>query len=122
MAAPTVAGAKPFTGAGTPGDGAVVVWNLTSADPVGDPVAGYEDYADRTVQFYGTWGGATAQLQGKLSDAAGYEPLSDPQGNAISKTANALEAVLEAVPITRAALSNVGVGASITVVLYVRKK
>jgi hypothetical protein len=99
-----------------------VVWNLTSADPVGDPVAGYEDYADRTVQFYGTWGGATAQLQGKLSAAAGYEVLSDAQGNAISKTANALETVLEAVPFVRAALSAVGAGADVIAVLYVRKK
>jgi len=122
MAAVALAGAKPTVSGGAPGDAVTATWVLTTADPNGDPVVGYEDYADRTVQFYGTFGGATVQLQGRLDVVGGYEPLTDPQGNAITKTAAALEAVLEAVPLTRAALTVVGAGASITAVLYMRKK
>ena len=123
MAVVALAGAKPTQSGGSPGDAVTATWNLTTADPTGDPVVGYEDYPDRTVQFYGAaFGAATVELQGRLDTTAGYLPLTDPQGNAITKTAAALEAVLEAVPITRAALTVVGAGATITAVLYMRKK
>jgi len=125
MAGVTLTGAKPTPSAGAPGDAVVATWNLTTADPNGDPVVGYEDYPDRTFQCYGAaFGGATVQLQGRLDTTAQYDPINDPQGNPISKTAAAgsLEAALEAVPITRAALSVVGAGATITAVLYMRKK
>jgi len=58
--------------------------------------------ADRTIQFLGTFGaGGTIILQGSnvLAPVAGTDTdwftLTDPQGNAISKTAAGGEAVLE---------------------------
>lgn len=124
MATNTINGAKPIGQAPSgvlDGDQAIITWVLTSADPNGDPVT-YYDYADRTVQVKGTFGGATVELQGSLDNGVTWSPLTDPQGNAISKSAAALEAVSEAVPLVRPALTNVGVGASITVMLYVRKQ
>lgn len=122
MAAVAIAGAKPSLSAGTPGDAVVATWVLTTGDPTGDAVLGYEDYPDRTVQVFGTFGGATVQLQGRLASSAGYEMLTDPQGNDLTKTAADIEGVLEAVPDMRAQLTVVGAGASITVLLYMRRK
>lgn len=118
MAAVTQAGSKPVSGQG---DYALFTWTLTTADHTGDAVTGMEDYADMTVQVLGTFGGATVALEGSLDGGATYAPLTDPQGNAISKTAAALEGVSEAVPRFRARLSAVGAGATITVIVYARK-
>lgn len=117
MAAVTITGSKPVSGAG---DSATFTWTLTTADPTGDAVTGYEDYADMTVQVRGTFGGATVVLEGTL-DGTNYETLADPQGTAISKTSAALEAVLEAVPKFRPRLSVTGAGATIEVTVYARK-
>lgn len=52
-------------------------------------------YPDRSVQFFGTFGvGGTIVLEGS-NDGTNWETLTDPQGNAISKTAKALEQILE---------------------------
>lgn len=118
MAAATQTGARPVTGQG---DYALITWVLTTADHTGDAVVGLEDYADMTVQVLGTFGGATVTLEGSLDGGTTYAPLTDPQGNAIAKTSAALEGVSEAVPRFRARLSVVGVGATITCIVYARK-
>lgn len=118
MASKTSVGAKPVSGAG---DSVVHTWTLTSADPTGDAVSGYEDYADVTVQFTGTFGTATVGLEGSLDGGSNYSSLTDPQGNAISKTAAGIEAVAEAVPVLRPRLTTPGAGASIVVTVYMRK-
>ena len=117
MASTAIVGAKPIA---ADHDSALITWVLTTADPTGDSVA-YEDYADRTFQVFGTFGGATVELQGSLDGGTTWVVLTDPQGNALAKTAAALEAVSEAVPLVRAKLTVVGSGASVTAILYVRK-
>jgi hypothetical protein len=53
------------------------------------------DFADRTVQFDGTFGaGGSITLQGS-NDAVTWFALTDPQGNAITKTAAGLEVIEE---------------------------
>lgn len=118
MASKTSVGAIPVSGSG---DSVLHTWTLTTADHTGDAVTGYEDYADVTVQVLGTFGGATMTLEGSLDGGTTYAPLTDPQGNAIAKTAAALESVSEAVPRLRPRLSTVGVGATLTVIVYQRK-
>jgi hypothetical protein len=113
----TYAGAKPPAGSA---DDATISWTLTTADGTGVAVTPYGDYADRTVSFGGTFGGATVVLEGSL-DGSEYFTLDDPQGNPISKTAPSIEAVLEAVKYIRPRLTVAGAGASINVVLYMRK-
>ena len=121
MATPTIAGAVPVNSAtALDGDYALVTWTLTTADPTGVAV-GYPDYADRTVEVHGTFGGATVEVQGSLDGGTTWVVLTDPQGNAISKVAAFLESVSEAVPKIRVVLTVVGVGASLTATLYVRK-
>lgn len=118
MATPsaTIVGAKPVTG---DGDYAIATWVLTTADHTGVAIS-YHDYADRTVQVFGTFGGATITWEGSLNNT-NFEALTDPQGNAIAKSTAALEAVSEAVPYIRPRLSTVGVGADITAILYAKK-
>jgi len=118
MATPTFAGAKPRADSA---DEATVTWVLTTADPNGAYVTPYGDYADRTLHVFGTFGGATVVLDGSLDGGTNSEILTDPQGNAISKTAAAIEAVLEVVSAIRPRLSVVGAGATITCILYMRK-
>lgn len=51
--------------------------------------------SDRSVHFVGTFGaGGTILLEGS-NDGVNYVVLTDPQGNAISKTATGLEMITE---------------------------
>lgn len=83
-------------------DAHVILWApLTTTDDIGIPIE-MPGSADRTIQFTGTFGaGGTIVLQGSnvLAPVAGTDAdwftLTDPQGNAISKTAAGGEAVLE---------------------------
>lgn len=56
----------------------------------------FAEFADKSIQFSGTFGvGGSITLQGS-NDGTNWFPLTDPQGNAITKTAAALEKVDEA--------------------------
>lgn len=60
----------------------------------GVPLEG-ADWADRTIQFDGTFGaGGSISLLGS-NDGTNYFALTDPQGNAITKTAAGLEVIEE---------------------------
>lgn len=97
-----------------------IVWVLTSTNADGAPLgANFVDYSERTVYFLGTWGGATAVLQG--GDGSTYLPLTDPQGNAISKTADGIEAVSEVPEFVRPNLTTPGTGATVTVTMIARR-
>lgn len=74
---------------------------LTNAtSDTGEPVA-LPNRADRSVQVTGTFGaGGTIVIEGTL-DGTNYVTLTDPQGNALSKTAAFLEAISEAVKFVR---------------------
>lgn len=102
------------------GDRSVVMttWTLTSADATGDSLS-WADWADRSVTFVGTWGGATAGLEGS-NDGTNWVALADPQGTAISKTANAIEAVLELTRFVRPRLTTVGAGATVVATILMR--
>ena len=63
--------------------------------------------ADRSVQVLGTFGTSTMLIQGSNDGGTTWTTLADPQGNALSKTAAAVEAVLE---YTRAIRPSVGGG------------
>ena len=63
----------------------------------GDTGAAVEmpEYGDRTFQVTGTFGtGGTVVLQGS-NDGSNWASITDPQGNAISKTAAAIETAME---------------------------
>lgn len=75
-------------------DAHVITWSGLLNGDDGSPLA-MPGSADRSIQFQGTFGaGGTVVFEGS-NDGTNYQTLTDPQGNAISKTAAGIEAVEE---------------------------
>ena len=89
------------------------VWALTTADPTGDSVS-FPGARDRTVHAYGTWGGATAVVEGSM-DGTNWFTLHDESGVALSFTADNGHAIVENPVHMRCRLSVVGAGATVNV-------
>ena len=79
----------------------------------------WADYSDRSAQIVGTFGGATVVVNGS-NDGTNYAPVTDPQGNAISKTSAAIEAISEATLFVRPTHSG-GTAESMNVILVMRR-
>ena len=95
----------------------IVVWVLDAGD-TGAPFR-IPTHGDKTVQnTSGSYGTSTFTFQGSNDPVTvtNYFTLADPQGNAISKTANALEAILENTVWVRPAYS-AGTGTTLTATL-----
>lgn len=101
------------------GEAMLYSWTLTQADAVGAAIDAHE-YGDRTVQLSGTWDSATGVLQGS-NDGTTWFSLTDPQGNAISKTADGMETVMEVPRYTRPNSSGGGASQSVTISLFCRR-
>lgn len=100
------------------GDGSVVYFvyeALTETNDNGAPIE-WTEYADRSIHFVGDFGtGGTIQWQGS-NDGTNWLTLNDADGNPISKTATALEAVME---LSRYARPYVSEGTSVDLDVYV---
>ena len=71
-----------------------ILWEaLVAASLVGNALE-MPGSSDRSVQVVGTWDSATFVLEGS-NDGTTWATLTDPQGNAISKTANFIEMISE---------------------------
>jgi hypothetical protein len=97
----------------------LVTWaNLANGD-VGAPFMGLE-YTDRTVQVSGNFGTTvTLTMQGS-NDNSNWDSLTDPQANAIAKTAQGIEAILEA-PIYIRPSAGGGSGGAINVLMVCKR-
>lgn len=93
-------------------------WAAMGGSDVGDAV-GFPQNADKCVQIDGTFGSATVVIQGS-NDGSKWFTLTDPQGNAISKTSAALEQIEEVPLYIRPSISG-GTGSSINVRLLARR-
>lgn len=89
-------------------------WDMVTGDTTGD-AAEFPDQTDAVVTLTGTWGGGTIVIEGS-NDGTTYVTVTDPQGNAISKTANALEQITEVPRYLRPALSG-GSGVAVRVMI-----
>ncbi len=105
----------------TSGDSSVVVrtYALTTADHTGSSVR-VPEWDEKSIQVCGTWGGATLVLEGS-NDGVTFSTLRDPQGIALSFTADGLKQVLEKVLEVRPRLSVVGSGAAVSAILLTRR-
>lgn len=72
--------------------------------------------ADRSIQVSGTWASATVVVQGS-NDNVTWVTLVDPQGNAISKTADFIEQILEYTRYIRVSSSG-GAGTNLNATLF----
>lgn len=73
----------------------VFTWTGLDSDDSGIPIQ-IVDYVDRTVTITGTFGVAGSITMQGSNDGTNWFALTDPQGNAITKTAAAMELLLEA--------------------------
>lgn len=72
----------------------LVTWAGLLNGDTGEPV-NLSDFPDRTVQFLGTFGtGGSVTFEGS-NNKTNWVALTDPQGNAITKTAAGMEFVTE---------------------------
>lgn len=98
----------------------LISWEGLANGDTGAP-AKFAGAADRSVQFDGTWGaGGSVKLEGRNGPSSSYEALTDPQGNAITKTGDALEAVSEVTVEVRPNVTNGDGTTSINCYLLVR--
>jgi hypothetical protein len=95
----------------------VCTWLDLAGSDVGDTLE-HTAWSDRSVQFTGTFDSGTVVLQGS-NDGTNWFTLTDPQGNAISKTAAALEAVSELTRYVRPSVSGGGGSCAIDVHLLI---
>jgi hypothetical protein len=98
------------------GKGRVYTWTLADGD-VGDPVEAV-DFADRSVQMAGAFGGATIAFEGS-NDGEAYEVLTDPQGNNLNFVGAKIEMVTEVTRFVRPRVVG-GTGVGVTVSLLTR--
>jgi len=80
-------------------------------------------YADRSVQVFGTFGGASVVFEGSNQDGtpATYATLSDPQGNGLTFTAAGLKAVLEMTRVVRPRVIGGDGTTSLTIILFAKR-
>ena len=90
-------------------------WTPVTENDTMDAVEVPISLSDRTIHIFGTFGGATVLVTGSI-DGTNYFTLADPNGNALSKTAAAGEALLELVRYIKLTHSG-GASESISVVL-----
>jgi hypothetical protein len=95
---------------------------ITASNADGAPIP-FAEWADRSVQFTGTFGAAATIIWEGSNDGTNYAILTDPQGNNISKTAAAIEGVLEITRWARPRLASGGDGSTsiVTTVLCRRQ-
>lgn len=68
-------------------------WAMTGADTGVSVLSG--NFGDKTISVIGgTWGSATLLVEGS-NDGTNFITLTDPQGNAVSKTADFIETLEE---------------------------
>lgn len=96
---------------------------LTNTNTDCAPLTAHE-YGDRTVQIgtSGTtgFGTGTVVVQG-TNDGSNWFPLTDPQGNGISKTTASLETIMETPLNTRVAITGATGGESVPVYFLCRR-
>lgn len=104
------------------GDRSTVLWTWTITTANTDGVAvEYSEYADKTWQAVGTWGGATLTLQGSNDGTNWFSLTNAAGGTAATFTADGGKAVIETPRYVRPSLTVVGVGASVVVTLCARR-
>jgi hypothetical protein len=97
----------------------VVTWAGMVNGDVGAPVE-MGDFGDRSIQVSGTFDTSTIVLEGS-NNGSNYLTLTDPQGNALSKTSEAIEQVQEVPRYTRPSVTAGGASTSLTMTLLLRK-
>lgn len=103
------------------GESAILAWGPMANGDQGDPIS-FHEFADKSVQITGDFGGGSGAMQGSndATNPTAWFPLTDPQGNPITKTSDALEQISEQTVWVRPVVSGGSAGA-VTFKLMARK-
>lgn len=97
----------------------LVIWTGLLNTDTGSPVS-LTDFPDRTIQLTGTFGtGGEVTFQGS-NDGTNWNTLTDPQGNALTKTAASLEVVTETPRYVRPSVTGGDGSTSLTLTMFAR--
>lgn len=99
------------------GRGLVYTWTLADGDD-GAPIEVVE-FADRSIQVTGSFGGGNVRIEGSNDGGSNYAVLTDPQGNDLNIGAARMEMVTEVTHLLRPRVT-AGTGVSVTVSLLAR--
>lgn len=98
-------------------------WDALTTGDDGQPID-WSEFADRSVQVYGTFGGATVTMQGSNDPGptpTNWNTLTDLQGNALAFTAAGLEMIAEPTCWVRPVVTG-GAGTSINIQMFLRRR
>lgn len=99
----------------------LVTWlDLDATDATGTPIT-MAGSTVRSVQIDGTFDSSTVTIEGS-NDGVTYFTLNDPQGNAISKTSAAFEAIQESPRFLRPKVASAGGSTSINIYLILVRR
>ena len=98
----------------------LMVWTTLDSDDSGAPIE-LVDYPDMTVAITGTFGAAGSITMQGSNDGTNWFALTDPQGNAITKTAAGMEIVVEAPRYVRPLVAGGDGTTSLTATLLCRR-
>lgn len=102
-------------------DAVRVSWGPLVQGDTCDAFSGLSEYADRSVQIKGTFGGATLAVKGS-NDGSNFETLTDPLGSAISRTTDGLKQITEYTHLVNPVLTGGDGNTSITVTLVAKRQ
>ena len=102
------------------GNTSIITWTGLANGDTGEALISF-DHADMSAQLQGTFGtGGSVTLQGS-NDGTNWYALTDPQGNAITKTAAGLEQVTEITKYVRPSVTAGDGTTALAVVLFMRR-
>ena len=93
----------------------IITWEAMGDDDTGTSIEVYS-YPDKTIQFSGTWGGATVILQGS-QDGTTWKTLVDSSGIALSFTVDSDIKLIRDNPRFLRASSSGGSGTDVDVII-----
>ena len=99
----------------------IATWaNMQNGDD-GQPIE-LANFADRSVQVFGTFGaGGNVRIEGSI-DGTNYAPLTDPQGNALDINTAKIEAIIELVRWIRPVVTAGDGSTSLTITMLLKGK
>jgi hypothetical protein len=102
------------------GDCVIVTWGALNTNNQTAAAVSLPYFGDKSVQIQGSnFDGATIALHGS-NDGTNFIVLTDPQGNNISKTSSAIEAVTEHTRYIKPVASGINTNTSVVVTVYAR--
>lgn len=111
----------PKTSATTGNDRSVVYQWVALQNGDDGEVMPFSQYADKSVQVTGTFGGGTVRFEGSNDGGLNWAPLTDVQGNPLDFTSAKIKQVTEATALARPRVTAGDGTTALTISLFMRQ-